>query len=75
MTIFYVPPERYEELNFNQLIHIGAVMALDIGMGKRSKIGAYAMWKELMDKKQPLPDSNAAETRRCWLGCYYMCAK
>jgi Fungal Zn(2)-Cys(6) binuclear cluster domain len=75
VTIFYQPPDRYEELNFNQLIHISAVMALDIGMGKRSKVGAFAIWKEYMDKKTPLPDSNAAETRRCWLGCYYMCAK
>lgn len=75
MTSFYSPPERYEELNFNQLIHIAAVMALDIGMGKRSKSGAMAMWKEFMDKKGPSLDSNAAETRRCWLGIYFMCAK
>lgn len=75
MTLFYIPPERYEELNFNQLIHIAAVMALDIGMGKRSRVGGFAMWREYVDRKQPLPDSGAAETRRCWLGCYYMCAK
>jgi hypothetical protein len=75
LTIYYQPPEKYEELNFNQMIHIAAVMALDIGMGKRSKSGAFAIWKEYMDKKAPLPDTNAAETRRAWLGCYYMCAK
>jgi hypothetical protein len=75
MTSFYSPPERYEELNFNQLIHIAAVMALDIGMGKRSKSSAMAMWKQYMDKKGPSLDANAAETRRCWLGIYYMCAK
>jgi hypothetical protein len=75
LTIYYQPPEKYEELNFNQMIHISAVMALDIGMGKRSKSGAFAIWKEYMDKKAPLPDTNAAETRRAWLGCYYMCAK
>jgi hypothetical protein len=75
LTIYYHPPEKYEELNFNQMIHISAVMALDIGMGKRSKSGAFAIWKEYMDKKAPLPDMNAAETRRAWLGCYYMCAK
>ncbi len=75
LTIYYQPPEKYEELNFNQMIHIAAVMALDIGMGKRTKAGAVAIWKEYMDKKAPLPDSNAAETRRAWLGCYYMCAK
>jgi hypothetical protein len=75
LTIYYQPPEKYEELNFNQMIHIAAVMALDIGMGKRSKSGAISIWKEYMDKKAPLPDTNAAETRRAWLGCYYMCAK
>ena len=75
MTSFYSPPERYEELNFNQLIHIAAVMALDLGMGKRSKSSAMAMWKQYMDKKGPSLDANAAETRRCWLGIYYMCAK
>jgi hypothetical protein len=75
LTVYYQPPEKYEELNFNQMIHIAAVMALDIGMGKRSKSGAFAIWKEYMDKKAPLPDTNAAETRRAWLGCYYMCAK
>lgn len=75
MTVFYQPPERYEELNFNQLVHIAAVMAMDIGMGKRSKRGALKMWKEFMDKNKSLPDPNAAETRRCWLGCYYMCSK
>jgi Fungal Zn(2)-Cys(6) binuclear cluster domain len=75
MTCFYSPPERYEELNFNQLIHIAAVMALDIGMGKRSRSSAMAIWKTYMDKKGPSLDANAAETRRCWLGVYYMCAK
>jgi Fungal Zn(2)-Cys(6) binuclear cluster domain len=75
MTIFYQPPQKYEELNVNQLIHIAAVMALDMGMGKRSKVGTFTMWKKYMDKKQSLPDSNTAETRRCWLGTYYMCAK
>lgn len=75
MTVFYQPPEKYEELNFNQLIHIAAVMALDIGMGKRIRKGAAIMWKGFMDKNKSLPDPNAAETRRCWLGCYYMCSK
>jgi hypothetical protein len=75
MTVFYQPPEKYEELNFNQLIHIAAVMALDIGMGKRTRKGPPLPWKPFMDKNKSLPDANAAETRRCWLGCYYMCSK
>ena len=69
ITTFYQPPERYEELNFNQLIHIAAVMALDLGMGKRFKKGSLALWRSHTENKRPLPDPNSAETRRCWLGC------
>ena len=75
ITTFYQPPEKYEELNFNQLIHIAAVMALDIGMGKRFKKGSVALWRPYTDAKRSLPEPNSAETRRCWLGCYYMCSK
>ena len=75
LSIYYQPPERYEELNFNQMIHIGVVLALDLGMGKRTKPGMGASWREYMDKKLPLIDPNAAETRRAWLGSYYLSAK
>lgn len=75
LTVFYQPPERYEELNFNQLTHMAAVMAMDIGMGKRTKKGTQVMFKGFMDRGKTLPDPNAAETRRSWLGCYYMCSK
>jgi hypothetical protein len=74
-TCFYQPPEKYEELNFNQLIHVGAVMALDLGMGKRSKRGGAGIWRPYNENKRPLSDPNSAEVRRCWLGCYYMCSK
>jgi hypothetical protein len=73
-TCFYQPPEKYEELNFNQLIHVGAVMALDLGMGKRSKRGTAIIWRP-HEQKRPMPDPSSAEVRRCWLGCYYMCLK
>lgn len=75
LTVFYQPPERYEESNFNQLIHVAAVMAMDIGMGKRLKKGSYPVWKSYTDKNKSMLDLNSAETRRCWLGCYYMCTK
>jgi len=74
-TCFYQPPEKYEELNFNQLIHVGAVMALDLGMGKRSKRGGATIWRPYHENKRILLDPNSAEVRRCWLGCYYMCSK
>jgi len=75
MTVFYQPPDRYEELNFNLLIHVAAVMALDLGMGKRAKRGNLNQWRPYNDNKKPVVDANSAEIRRCWLGCYYMCSK
>jgi len=75
MTCFYQPPDKYEELNFNQLIHVAAVMAMDIGMGKRVRRGGGGIWRPYHDNKRPLSDPNSAETRRCWLGTYYMCSK
>lgn len=72
---WYQPPDRYEELNFNQLIHIAAVMGIDMGMGKRTQNAGKGLWKEYMDKKKPMIDPDALETRRTWLGCYFLCAK
>jgi Fungal Zn(2)-Cys(6) binuclear cluster domain len=73
VTVFYQPPDRYEELNFNQLIHIAVVMAIDIGMGKRSRASHFSPWREHAAKIM-LPDPDTAETRRAWLGLYFMCA-
>jgi Fungal Zn(2)-Cys(6) binuclear cluster domain len=73
VTVYYQPPERYDELNFNQLIHIAVVMGIDIGMGKRSRTGQVGPWREYMGR-MAYPAPNAAETRRAWLGLYFMCA-
>ena len=73
ITIFYQPPDRYDELNFNQLIHIAVVMAIDLGMGKRSRAGRIAQWRPPIGKISHL-EVDAAETRRAWLGLYFMCA-
>ena len=34
-VIWYWPPEHFEELKFYQLVHTAAIMAIDIGLGKR----------------------------------------
>lgn len=34
-ALWYKPPEKAEQTNFYQIIHMAAVMALDIGLGKR----------------------------------------
>ncbi|TQV97272.1 C6 transcription factor (War1) [Cordyceps javanica] len=41
-VIWYWPPEYFEELKFYQLIHVAAVMAIDIGLGRRTNGRARA---------------------------------
>lgn len=37
-TLWYYPPDKFEELKFHQYIHMAATMALDIGLGKRPRV-------------------------------------
>lgn len=75
-TLWYWPPEHFEELKFYQLIHVAAVMAIDIGMGKRNKPKKtkYAgLWRDNPWRRTPYPDPESAEARRAWLACYFLC--
>ncbi|KAJ6261735.1 hypothetical protein Dda_2534 [Drechslerella dactyloides] len=38
-TLWYYPPDQFEELKFYQLTHIAAVMAIDCGLNKPSRSG------------------------------------
>jgi len=74
--IWYFPPEHFEELKFYQLIHMAAVMAIDIGMGKRSRSSASkvaGLWRDHPWRRTPYPDPEDVEARRAWLGCYFLC--
>jgi hypothetical protein len=68
LAAFYSKPKHQKELNFNQTKHIAAMMALDLGIGRRLKKGVFV-------EKSPFPDVSVFEIRRTWLGCYYSCAK
>lgn len=76
-TLWYSPPDHFEELKFYQLIHISAVMAMELGMNRRTKTSnkPCGMWKELMSKKTNSLDPDSPETRRAWMGCYFMGVK
>jgi hypothetical protein len=75
-ALWYWPPEHFEELKFYQLIHIAAVMAIDIGMGKKSKSSANkpsGLWRDHAWRRTPYPDPESIEARRAWLSCYFLC--
>ncbi|MCJ1362388.1 hypothetical protein MMC16_001491 [Acarospora aff. strigata] len=45
-VLWYWPPEHYEELKFYQLVHIAAVMALDLGLGSSVEEDASPRFKK-----------------------------
>jgi hypothetical protein len=76
-TLWYFPPDQYEELKFYQLIHMSAIMAFDVGLGRRGKSlqkprppPSFIPWK-----KVSLLEPSDIESRRSWLTCYFMCCK
>ena len=81
-ALWYKPPEKAEQTNFYQIIHMAAVMALDIGLGKRFNPakarrgfgGPNANFAPGPSKTLP-QDSDTLEARRAWLCCYYLCAR
>ncbi|KAI9724249.1 MAG: hypothetical protein M1828_003673 [Chrysothrix sp. TS-e1954] len=79
-TIWYRPPTRYSQMNFYQLTHIAAVMAIDIGMGKKLHPSKKKQMQEnvndgsLNAQYRSTTDTDSLEARRTWLGCYFLCA-
>lgn len=76
ITLFYKPPPKAEQTNFYQIIHMAAVMAIDIGLGKRYRKQASPLGRqEVVFSARTLTrqNSDVVEARRTWLGCYYLC--
>lgn len=74
-VIWYWPPEHFEELKFYELVHMGAVMAIDLGLGKRKSRRGRQAGPALRDhpfRKHPPPDPTTIEARRTWLMCYFL---
>ncbi|KAK4447551.1 putative fungal-specific transcription protein [Podospora aff. communis PSN243] len=77
-VIWYWPPENFEELKFYQLVHVSAIMAIDIGLGRRKQ--AKGGFRKHMPggpadhplKKNAPPDPTALEARRTWMACYFL---
>jgi len=77
-VIWYYPPEHFEELKFYQLLHIAAVMAIDLGLGRTKQFrgGLRKHFPSHMPnhplRKQPMEDPTSLEARRAWLTCYFL---
>ncbi|KAL9049325.1 MAG: hypothetical protein Q9162_007275 [Coniocarpon cinnabarinum] len=77
-TTWYRPPKRYEQMNFYQMAHIAATMAIDVGMGKcapGSRSGRPQTGSEQARMPKYLMNPGTLEARRTWMGCYFLCAK
>lgn len=77
-TIWYRPPKKYEQMNFYQLGHMAAIMAIEMGMGKRSyasKASRVQPGAEQMRMPRFLFNSESLEAGRTWLGCYFNCTQ
>lgn len=77
-VLWHQPPEHQDEMKIYQLVHISAVMALDMGLGKRAKSSRgkpWGLWADHPCRRKPMLDPQSLEARRTWLGCYFLCAK
>lgn len=78
-VIWYWAPEHFEELKFYQLVHMAAVMGIDVGLGQRvplrnrGKLIAETFKVNPFRRSLP-PDPTTIESRRTWLTCYFLTA-
>lgn len=73
VTCLYVPPSSPNEgRNFTYINHLAATMAMDLDLGRKPYPDP---WKESMGDicaVPSVPKADAVESRRTWLGCYYV---
>jgi hypothetical protein len=70
-VLWYRPPLHYEQHNFYMMVNCAAVMALDLGLGRRAtpnvmKLGVGPF-------RRCHPNASSIEARRAFLVCYYLC--
>ena len=67
-----------QDADFYQLIHIAAVMGIELGMSTRVKSNKerfFELWKGDSRAQSGLEAKDSIESKRAWLGCYFLCAK
>ena len=69
-------PENGRDTKGYQLIHMAAVMALDLGMDRSSKSAKEeTLAHNYQHTEGPFVNVDTIECKRAWLGCYFLCAK
>lgn len=70
-VLWYRPPLHYEQHNFYMMVNCAAVMALDLGLGRRNT--PTVMKLAVGPFKRCHPNASSIEARRTFLVCYYLC--
>jgi hypothetical protein len=70
-VLWYRPPQHFEQHNFYMMVNCAAVMALDLGLGRRNT--PTVMKLAVGPFKRCHPNSSSVESRRTFLVCYYLC--
>ncbi|KAJ5096382.1 hypothetical protein NUU61_005738 [Penicillium alfredii] len=75
-TLWYLPPDNFDEIKFWQLIHMAVALAMDLGLNRRTLTNKrpFTLVRDLMMKKPAVIsfDPDGPEARRAWIGCYFL---
>ncbi|CAN9135900.1 hypothetical protein CUC08_Gglean003025 [Alternaria sp. MG1] len=70
-VLWYRPPLHFEQHNFYMMVNCAAVMALDLGLGRKATPNVMKL--SVGPFKRFHPNSSSVEARRTFLVCYYLC--
>ena len=72
-ALWYRPPANFEQHMFYQMVHMSAIMAIDIGIGKKQSPWKRKWFGQEPPFKRVRPNPECAESRRAWIVCYFLC--
>jgi hypothetical protein len=74
------PPEHYEESKIYQIVHIAAIMSVELGFGQVyqpsiSRLPSFGTSTPSRSiHRDTLSNETLIERQRAWLGCYFLCS-
>lgn len=76
-SIWYWIPDRWKEVREYELAHMAAVVGMEMGLGRkmwrpRCKYVLPGSSKLNLGRPSGYPDPETLESRRTWLGCYFV---